>query len=603
MNLRGVEIDLTNEKWRIKEYQASGIVEIGVMLNIAAETFKLDPSDPQNITVLGFGPFVRNTFGSSRAVMVFRSPLSRGLHVSTAGGIGYSMIRMGAYFIALRGRAEEPVIVGIEGDKNGVKDVWFEKVPKNMLVKSTFEFSREISQRYKDEINRGDVVFTGPKNSVFASALTIRETELGPIPDLFGRGGAGYALSKHNVKAIIGYGEYDAENLLNFELLIKEVLGSVAAVTKATTKYRYDPKLGTGGTFGVNYVHYKDLVPMLTYDTIYMDYEERMKYVKRVLEEFWKPFQECIKGRMWKTCGEPCPAVCKKMWRGHKVDYEPYHAVGPYVGNFSLEKAAKFVEIIDGLGLDAIESGHVIGFVLKAVMEGLLEPHEVQFDGVPTWEEDTSPFVEKVLEQMKKDEGLVGEIMRHGLRRTIHRLNEEMKERIYATGKRFNDLIPYASFGEEGYMTPNYYWSPGVVSPVYILGRYWINYSPTFEDPKTFAYQCYIRALNELMIDNAGFCRFHRKWAEKVLREAYARLGIDIASVSAEIYKNIASYNKLAGAEPRPWESKKAMDIVATIARVMKHSEWAQRFERGEGYAWWNEFKKEFDKYVFYEEG
>ncbi len=603
MNLRGVEVQLDKEEWQVKEFQVSGIVELGVVINLKEETYKYDPSDPKNTTILGFGPFVKSYFGSSRGVLIFRSPITRGLHVSTAGGVGYSMIKMGAYFVIIKGKAKEPVLVGIEGDQTGVKDVWFEYLNENQIEKNSFEFSEWLSNKYNDELKRGDVIFAGHPHALSSSVLAIKRSDLGPIPDLFGRGGAGYALLKHNVKAILGYGDFEPEEILDFNLLINEILGSPSVVVKTTAKYRFDPELGTGGTFGVNYVHYKDLVPMLVYDTIYMDYEERMRIVKRALEDFWSPFQECIREKAWRTCGEPCPAVCKKMWRKHKVDYEPFHALGPYVGNFNLERASRFVERVDALGIDAIEVGHVIGFILKSVMDGLLKPEEVGIDARPTWEEDTSDFIDKILKQMERGEGLPYEILTKGLRKTIKKLNRELSDRVTALGRRFNDLVPYASFGDEGYMTPNYYWSPGVVAPVYVLGRYWINYSPTFDEPKEFAYQCYIRAINELMIDNAGFCRFHRKWAEKVLREAYLRLGINISDVSAEVYREIAIYNRKAGAEPQPWESKKAIDIVKTIAKVMKRWDWVNRFERGEALEWWREFKEEFDLHVFNREG
>jgi glyceraldehyde-3-phosphate dehydrogenase (ferredoxin) len=145
-------------------------------------------------------------------------------------------------------------------------------------------------------------------------------------------------------------------------------------------------------------------------------------------------------------------------------------------------------------------------------------------------------------------------------------------------------------------MTPNFYWAPGLIGPMYIQGRYWTNYNPTFMPPEDFAKSSYERAVAEAYIDNAGICRFHRGWAEPVLKELYALAGLK--PPTPQLYRDIAYYAKLAGAEPMPWESKRARDLVATLARELGAKEW--EFEDYDDYyEWWVRYKEALDKLIF----
>jgi len=149
-------------------------------------------------------------------------------------------------------------------------------------------------------------------------------------------------------------------------------------------------------------------------------------------------------------------------------------------------------------------------------------------------------------------------------------------------------------------MTPNLYWSPGMVAPLYMLGRYWTNYSPTFQEPEDYARTSLRRAALEYAVDNAGFCRFHRGWLEKVIDKAYQALGVDEDPVkhALRMYRLIAEYRKRAGAPPVPWESRKTMDLVATIAAEMRVSPWAERMAESPeaSLEWWRRFYNEVER-------
>src|SRR5215468_8205431 len=72
----------------------------------------------------------------------------------------------------------------------------------------------------------------------------------------------------------------------------------------------------------------------------------------------------------------------------------------------------------------------------------------------------------------------------------------------------------YVSNGDGGGMAPNQYWVPGIVAPVAVGGRYYVDYSFEFAPPRELGRRCAERMVRELALDNLGLCRFQREWAE-----------------------------------------------------------------------------------------
>ncbi|HPX06994.1 MAG TPA: hypothetical protein PLC17_13735, partial [Tenuifilaceae bacterium] len=84
-------------------------------------------------------------------------------------------------------------------------------------------------------------------------------------------------------------------------------------------------------------------------------------------------------------------------------------------------------------------------------------------------------------------------------------------------GKKVLDLFVYNAFARQGWIVPNQYWSPGVLSPMPIMGKYYMNYGKEFLPPRELGRENAKRMLKELMMDNLGICRFHRAWAEDIM--------------------------------------------------------------------------------------
>jgi glyceraldehyde-3-phosphate dehydrogenase (ferredoxin) len=615
-------IDLDRNSWETRSIDAPGPVSLGVRIHRELKTWGMDPLDPRVPLIIGMGPFVGGKMpGFHRLIITFKSPMTRTLHVSALGGAAYKFMGSGVDAIVLIGKASSPVVVFVSSDGVEIRNV--NPVFRYGNYEGAYAFTKYLLDTYRDffvKYNARAIVVGPAALSTYNGALVSIDVnpargEFKPgAEDFAARGGPGTAMARgHNVVGVVAGGSYGARyakvtdlGLINritmdaFKKPFMQVMG------EKTIKYRFDPSVGAGGTFGVNYPHYRELLPLFGYKSIYLPREERIRHVEAILRLFWKPFVDevFVKSKSWYNCGDfGCSVVCKKVWRGKKVDYEPFHAMGPFIGNYIFEEAVPLVDLIDQYGLDAIEMGHVVAWIFDAVDNGLLQPGEVGLSDSPIF--DPRRFNPEV--DSRKNARLARELIRgfvegstevlkliaeNGIRIAARRLDEMFHDRVLKVGKSFRDLVVYVAYGADGYMTPNLYWAPGMVAPMYVLGRYWTNYTPTFMGPEDFAKSSLDRAIAEALIDDAGLCRFHRGWAEPILDKLYAE--ITGMQPNRDLYREFAEYSIKANAQPVPWESERARDLVSTMAREVGSREWA--FEDYEQYLeWWRRFKATLD--------
>ena len=99
-----------------------------------------------------------------------------------------------------------------------------------------------------------------------------------------------------------------------------------------------------------------------------------------VREHYLKQFnEEIIEPKRFAHCGEPCSVACKKYDRIYKKDYEPYQALGPQCGIFDQRAAEELNHFVDAMGLDAIQAGGMVAWIMEMVRDGLIEPAEFGF--------------------------------------------------------------------------------------------------------------------------------------------------------------------------------------------------------------------------------
>jgi glyceraldehyde-3-phosphate dehydrogenase (ferredoxin) len=154
-------------------------------------------------------------------------------------------------------------------------------------------------------------------------------------------------------------------------------------------------------------------------------------------------------------------------------------------------------------------------------------------------------------------------------------------------GIRSIDRAVFIGHGDEGCMVPNQYWVPGMLSPMPMMGKYFVHYGVEFMPPEVLGRKNVERMTYELFSENSGICRFHRKWSEtitdEILRAHYTGLDADYKDhqfhLAREIYQREAP--KIVF-----WESERVMDMIMGYLvqwesdglRSPELMEWLERF-------------------------
>ncbi|MEM1732374.1 MAG: aldehyde ferredoxin oxidoreductase N-terminal domain-containing protein [Desulfurococcaceae archaeon] len=635
---RALFIDVGKRSYWIEEFSLNtilGPITLGIKIHTERyESWSKPVYHPDNVLVIGAGILAGSRlYGVHRLIAVFRSPLTKGLHVSAMGGSAYQF-KVNADALVLVGKSLVPLIVKVYDNGDGNPVVEFYEIGEEELIniwkdykglKGSYALQEYLSDRFKEfyEEFNGRSILTGPASMFTNMGALISFTLFkGKIDygseDFAARGGGGSVMVKaHNVVALIYGGRYRRSDKLPTELTNTAFLDDISikhlgqsyvqAVISSGVKYRYDPKLNTGGTFGGNYPTLRLTTPMFNWNMIYCDKSVRGKLYEMIMKNMWEIFnKEAIETKSWKTCGEPCPLACKKVRLGrYKTDYEPYNGLGPMIGVFHIHDIEKIVELTDTYGFDAIELGQVIGFVFEAIQKELLKPEEVGLSAKPffhpveykmDYSKHNAELAIRLIEQLAFGSNsilrLIGE---KGLRSAAKILDIMYRERVIERKTRFVDIPIYAVFGEEGHITPNYYWTPGLVAPLPILGKYWTLYSGIFTDPEDFAKRAFERAIYEFMIEDLGICRFHRGWAEKIVPHILEKVyGIEKPlEVYKRSYRELVRYQKLAGAMPVFWDSGKIIDLMMSAAIEYGNTAWSEWFKEDKqraAYEWWTRF-------------
>jgi glyceraldehyde-3-phosphate dehydrogenase (ferredoxin) len=376
-----------------------------------------------------------------------------------------------------------------------------------------------------------------------------------------------------------------------------------------TTKYRFDPHFETGGTFGVNYAKIGGKIMAFNYRSIYWSEDERKKLHKDfILEHYLKQFnEETIQTKNMKNCGEPCQAVCKKLNKEFKKDYEPYQTMGPLCGIFDQRAAEKLNHHADRLGFDGISVGAILSWLMECLSENLLKPEDISVTKYPVFKPEGFNIIEDSMNNADLGVEILDAIVtKNGIMNFTEGARKFARNLAREKGKKIMDPFIYNANARKGWMVPNQYWTPGVLSPMSIMGKYYMYYGDDFIPPRELGRKNAERTIKELILDNTGFCRFHRNWAEEMVPDILESLfqckndflkSIDITA-SRINSRNASVY----------WEPERNIDFIYTFLK-RKHEvdgdnspelmNWLDLFSKNKNEAalnFWFEIRKGVDE-------
>lgn len=554
----------------------------------------------------GVGVFAGSIFpGSNRLVLTGFSPCWQGYYVSSMGGAGLVFDNLGINMLSLVGKAPLPSVLYL--NRNHGEEIQVEVVPLDVEAvwktgrKGVYSLTDTVYELFGNRYeNDPRILVAGPAalhtDMGGIMSVPISKGKISYVDTWAGRGGFGSAmLQEHGIVAVIYGGTVVNEDFRDRKVADewfrdKYNLRLVEKDLQATSKYRYDEKVGTGGTFGVNYATMGGRIMAFNYRTIQQSEAERIAlHQNLVVDHYLKQFnQETITAKQQATCGEPCMAVCKKMNSVYKKDYEPYQTMGPLCGIFDQRAAEKLNHHCDAMGFDAISGGGVLAWLMDLLDGGLLTAEELGVTRMPRWDMADFDVVRDSLHNAELGCELIDAILgRRGILDFSEGVRKWSRLHSRVKGTALHDRLVYIAFSRRGWMVPNQYWVAGALAPMTVMGKYYMVYSNDFIPPRELGKQCAERMKKELILDNLGICRFHRAWAEELLPEVLGSLygcreqflrAIDVLA------SRLHSRNS-----PIFWESERDIDYIHTFLKRKRevdgeaHPElslWLERFER-----------------------
>jgi len=589
---RELVINLLAEQWQVNELHVDS--KILGPVDYGWDRYKKYPDS----FTFGQGLLAGSSIpGARRLVFCSFSPQWDGFYVSSMGGAAYTYHGLGVSYVALRGKCTQPSVL-VLNNKDDTIQVRIEPLDPHPYWKGYqgsadeeligfFGLQQYLFDTYKDEYSPkkmrifavGPAAENTPEGIIGSS--TIAKGKITPVVDWCGRGGLGSRLfQQHNVVACVFGGDWKDPDLLSS----KEINGyflehfgqkTVKADLAVTEKYRYSEKFQTGGTFGVNMHQTTDRLLTFNYTSAYATEEERRTQHKNfIADHYLKQFnEETIKPKNFEHCGEPCAVACKKLRGKYKKDYEPYQALGPQSGVFDQRAAEILNDHVDAMGLDAIQTGGYVAWIMECVVDGLFDPEQFGFppaDDINFKFASTPEQFDIVEDSMRNAKYAIAvvdailfderaNIFRQGIRGAAYAL-----EKLLGNDEALHRAV-FLSHGEYGYMVPNQYWVPGMGSPMPIMGKYYVYYGPEFMMPGELGKKNVERMTYELFSDNTGICRFHRKWSESITDEiirAHFKLDVDYKEHQFNLAKEI---NDREAVKSSPWETRRMADLLLTF--------------------------------------
>ena len=572
--LKVLFVDAASSFYRVSRFKLGeffGPVDLGLFL-----------AGKYNSLNIGTGVLAGSIFpGSNRLIFTGFSPCWGGFFISSMGGAGLVFDNLGINMLSLVGKAPTPSIlylnrkygeeIEVEIAPVDIQKVWNEgRGGIYSLMDHVFTM---FGGRYETDPR---ILVTGPAAEVTdigaICSAPIQKGELTPVDTWAGRGGLGSKLFKdHGIVAVIYGGTFIDEDFRDRRVADKWFVEKYhmklsAKDMEATKKYRFDPKFDTGGTFGVNFATLGGRMFSFNYQSIYMDESERLEiHEKFVLNHYLKQFnEETIKPKNQRNCGEPCIALCKKMQGIYKKDYEPYQTMGPLSGIFDQRAAEKLNHHADMYGFDAISVGGVLAWLMECLSKGYISPEELGVEKVPVFSAKDFDVVATSMHNAEVGVALLDSIIeRRGILDLTEGAREFARRLSRQRGRNVIDSFVYTAFARRGWMVPNQYWTPGVLAPMVIMGKYYMYYGQDFYPPRELGKKCAERLMGELVMDNLGVCRFHRNWAEEMMPEIMAAL-YGLKKQYLENNRTTASRINSRNSSVF-WESRRNIDLVISF--------------------------------------
>jgi aldehyde:ferredoxin oxidoreductase len=581
-------------------------------------------------TVLGIGPLAGASVpGASGLVVAGRSLLWDGFHASCLPGAGLTLAAMdGVSLIGLRGRAPRPSVLAIDatGERIAVRLHPLDPTPLWQGSRRPADGSRRpatdsrgadslsalagagpkahddggvvalvhhIAHSYDAPLDHLQVLGVGPAaaQTRFGGICSVRweDGQMLPVKGWLRRGGLGSRLFQvhHLCGVLMVASESSAARRSEQQdggLLFGFRPGMTTDELGERVRFRFNPRVLAWGDLGATLWALRQRLLWFNGTSIHLPSKVRDDlYHSALRDHFLRQMLDPLSApETHLTCGEDCPLACKTVVEGRQRDAETCVAFGPQLGVLDPAAVDSLSRHCETLGLDSLTTGAALAWLMERMDRNMLEPASVGLGSHrPRWSaagfdpgadsEINSRLARYLVDGLLSAEW--GEPLRSGIRHGVR-----------AAGEEEAALASYIANGDSGEMAILPHWAPGFYTPMPISGEYLQYYGVEFVPPRVLGRKSAQRMVAELMLQNFGFCRLHRGWAEELaadLINRQLRTNTDWHTRHRDLAKRVFRRRKA-----RFWETSRVTDIIATYLQDYQHDaapdaeldRWVRRF-------------------------
>jgi len=527
---------------------------------------EIQHSTKYNSLNFGTGLLARLIFpGSYRLIFTGFSSSWTGFYISSIGGTSLALDNEGLNLVSITGRAQQPSVLmlnRIHGEKIQVQVESFAEGWKiwNSARRDVHSRMSYVNERYGGEFEEQDrtrAVGPAALTTDFGEivSITTLKDEFTHVDTWSGRSGFGSKmLQEYNISAVIYEGTHIDKNFRDcsvtdkwFEDYYHKKL--VAKELEATTKFRFDRKFETVGTFGVNFASMDGCTLTFNYQTPSWSEDERLASVNHYLKQF---NEETIKGKQNWTYGEPCVALYMKKNNRYKKDYEPSQTMASLCGVFDQQAA----ELLNHHADDAISVVGVVSWLMELLYKSLATNEKLGAIQFPVWRKEGLDIAVDSLHNARLRVELPNSFLyNHGIIDFNLGARQRASKLARQRGRGVIDSFLYVTFRRRRGMIPNQNWTPSV------LGKYYMYNGNDFMYPRILGRTNPKR----FKIDNLSLDRFHYTWTENIMPNVIEQLyGKDIAEKFQQSINTLA-YKRNICNNSSFWKSNKNIDLVESF--------------------------------------
>jgi len=402
-----LKVHLTGQKFIVQDITDIQRVYIGGLGVNSKLAFQLIPAfcsplDEDNVLLVGPGSLTGSLLPTAcRTEITSKSPLSGRFGTANAGGEwGVKLRRAGYDYLAITGKAEQPVVLYID---NG--SVYLEEAA-HLWGEDTW-FTADWIKKHKGK--DFEVASIGPAGENLVAFASIQNNYFSS----WGRTGLGAVMGSKNLKAIAVRGKSPIP--IHNEKELSEIRKEALQKIKGDESFGWTRKYGS---MVVSTPFNKiGALPGRNYTAGSLPGWEETRGRRFFVERYKEKDLACFS----------CPIACAHWSRVKEGPFKNYEAKGlevTYLLEFgarldlrSIPEILKCAEICNRLGMDVVSAAAVIAFVVDCCREGLLSCAELGF--TPGWNNFKS-YV-KLLHMMAYREGL-GHLLADGVKRAAKQI-------------------------------------------------------------------------------------------------------------------------------------------------------------------------------------